>query len=264
MTVETAQTHQVLLRERFGDILLATLNRPQKGNSLNTELIDAIGSLSTDLNRPDGGYAEVKALIITGAGSRAFSSGADITSLVGLDENAAIAQMRHGQQVFDALENAPQVTIAAINGVALGGGLELAMACDLRVAAPTALLGQPEITLANLPGWGGTQRLPRLTGQGRALEMILTGDPITAAQALTIGLLNSLGDDPVATAFALAEKIVRHSPTAIDAAKQAVYLGERQGIRQGLEGEAALVGRCCASPEQRVAVQAFLDRKKAK
>lgn len=258
----TSSSDNVLLREQNDGVLIATLNRPTKGNSLNIELIDALGQLAADLKSP--AHRSTKAVILTGAGTTAFSAGADINTLVGLDAAAAEAQMLHGQKVFDELEDVPQAVIAAIDGVAFGGGLELAMACDLRVASPGSRLGQPEITLANLPGWGGTQRLPRLIGQGRALEMILTGDPMSASRALEIGLLNSISEDPVAAACELAARIARHSATAVGAAKQAVYEGERQGIVQGLKREAFLVGQCCESREQREAVQQFLNRKKSR
>lgn len=251
----------VLLREQNDGVLIATLNRPTKGNSLNTELIAALEEFAADLKTP--AHHTTKAVVLTGAGTRAFSAGADINTLVGLDAASAEAQMLRGQEVFDRLEDAPQVVIAAIDGVAFGGGLELAMACDLRVASPGSRLGQPEITLANLPGWGGTQRLPRLIGQGRALEMILTGDPLSANRALEIGLLNAVSDDPVAAACELAARVIRHSAAAVDAAKQAVYEGERKGIVQGLKHEAFLVGRCCESPEQREAVQQFLNRRRS-
>ncbi|VXB66029.1 Enoyl-CoA hydratase [Arthrobacter sp. 9V] len=257
----TTLTDTVLLTEQHDAVLIATLNRPAKGNSLSTELIDALGALAAELRSPT--HEGTKAVILTGAGQKAFSAGADINTLVGLDAAAAEAQMLHGQKVFDELEDLPQAVIAAIDGVAFGGGLELAMACDLRVASPTSRLGQPEITLANLPGWGGTQRLPRLIGQGRALEMILTGEPMSASRALEIGLLNAVSEDPLAAAHNLAARITRHSGTAVSAAKQAIYAGEREGITEGLRREAFLVGQCCESPEQREAVQKFLNRKKS-
>jgi enoyl-CoA hydratase len=262
MSDDTAQDEAVLLLDQRGDVLVATLNRPRKGNSLNTELIVAIGDLAAELHRPHGRFAAVKAVVITGSGDTVFSAGADINDLRGLSEAAARKQMLRGQAVFDSLEDARQVVVAAVNGIAFGGGLELAMACDLRIAAPTATLGQPEITLGNLPGWGGTQRLPRLIGEGRALEMILTGEPIDALRAAEIGLVNSVADDPLAAAIDLASHIAVRSGTAVAAAKQAVYAGGRLGITRGLEIEAALVGKCSVSPEQQAAVQAFFDRKK--
>ncbi|WP_308467080.1 enoyl-CoA hydratase/isomerase family protein [Rathayibacter soli] len=253
----------VLLVERRDDVLLVTLNRPRKGNALSDELIDAIGDLAVSLH-PGGRNGSAIAVVLTGSGSTTFSAGADINGLVGLTETTAIAKMRRGQSVFDALEDAPQVIIAAVNGIAFGGGLELAMACDIRIAAPHARLGQPEITLGNIPGWGGTQRLPPLIGEGRALELIVTGDPVDAARALELGLINSIADDPVSAALALADRIAARSAIAVSAAKQAVYAGVRHGITAGLETEATLVGTCSVSPQQRAAVQAFFDRKKAK
>lgn len=253
---------EVLLLQRRGDILIATLNRPRKGNALSTQLILALGKLTEDLAL-GGRYAEVRAVVVTGSGPKVFSAGADIHNLVGLTERTATEQMRTGQLVFDALEDARQAVIAAVNGIAFGGGLELAMSCDLRIAAPTSLLGQPEMTLGNIPGWGGTQRLPRLIGEGRALEMILSGEPIGAHRALEFGLVNSIADDPVAAAVTIATRIAAMSPTAVAAAKRAVYAGVRSGITRGLVLEAELVGRCSVSPEQRAAVQAFFDRKKS-
>lgn len=262
MTSDFPQDEAVLLLDRRGGVLVATLNRPRKGNSLSTELIVALGDMLTELRRPGGRYASANAVVITGSGDSVFSAGADINSLRGLTEDTAREQMLRGQAVFDAVEDAQQVVIAAINGIAFGGGLELAMACDLRIASPEAKLGQPEITLGNLPGWGGTQRLPRLIGEGRALEMILTGVPVDATRAAEIGLVNAVADDVLAAALELADRIVDKSATAVDAAKQAVYAGERLGITRGLEIEAALVGTCSVSPEQQAAVQAFFDRKK--
>jgi enoyl-CoA hydratase len=252
----------VLLLEQRAEVLVATLNRPRKGNALSTQLIQAIGGLTGDLGA-GGRYADVRAVVLTGAGPKVFCAGADINNLVGLTLRSATDMMRTGQLIFDSLENASQVVIAAVNGIAFGGGLELAMACDLRIAAPTALLGQPEMTLANIPGWGGTQRLPRLIGEGRALELILTGEPVGAHRALEFGLVNSIADDPVAAALQLASRITAMSPIAVAAAKKAVYAGVRTGITHGLEVEAELVGQCSVSPQQRAAVQAFFDRKKS-
>lgn len=240
-------------------VLLATIDRAAKGNALDTPTIDALGELAADLHADP---ARARALILTGAGGRAFSAGADISTLRGLSADAARRQMLHGQDVFDRIEELPLVTVAAIDGVALGGGLELAMACDLRTASHTARLGQPEITLANIPGWGGTQRLPRLIGKGRALEMILSGDPISAGTALGWGLVNAVGEDAVAEALALAARIVRHAPGAVAAAKEAIAVGQLTGIRHGLRHEAELVARRCTTPEQRDAVEAFLHRRR--
>ncbi|ASK66228.1 enoyl-CoA hydratase [Brachybacterium avium] len=240
-------------------ILLATIDRAAKGNALDTPTIDALGALAGELHADP---AQARALLITGAGDRAFSAGADISTLRGLSADDARRQMLHGQDVFERIEALPMVTVAVLNGVALGGGLELAMACDLRTAALSARLGQPEITLANIPGWGGTQRLPRLVGKGRALEMILSGDPISAETAFGWGLVNAVGEDALAEALALTSRIIRHVPGAVAAAKDAVAVGEAAGIQHGMRHEAELVGQRCNTPEQREAVEAFLHRRK--
>lgn len=253
----------VLLRERRGPVLLATLNRPRKGNALNQALITALDDLAAAW---DGGgpFDGCRALVLTGAGGRAFSAGADVIELDGIGGPAAAAQMRRGQQVFDRIEALPVVVIAAIGGFALGGGLELAMAADIRIAAPYARLGQPEITLANLPGWGGTQRLPRLIGRGRATELILTGDHVDARRAHDLGLVDHVADDPLRAALALATRIAGNSPTAVAGAKRAIRTGLAEGIARGLEVEAEAVAACCRTPEQHDAVQAFLHHRTRK
>lgn len=243
-----------------GQVVVATLNRPTKGNSLNQPLIDALDALCDRVEKlhADG---DVRSVVLTGAGDRAFSAGADVNELDGITREAAHAQMRRGQQVFDRLERLPVVVIAAVNGFALGGGLELAMATDIRVAAPAARLGQPEITLGNLPGWGGTQRLPQLVGRGRATEMILTGDLVSAERAFQIGLVNAVVDDPRAYARRLAARIATSNPVAVEAAKRSIRTGLEQGATQGLLVEADGVADCCATDFQRDAVRAFLNRK---
>lgn len=251
----------VLLLEQRGSVLHARLNRPGKGNSLSRALLAALDGLGDDL-RGGGARQDVRAVVLSGEGGKAFCAGADINDLAGLSEREAVLHMLWGQEILQKFEDAPQVIIAAIDGVAFGGGLELAMACDLRIASPASRLGQPEITLANIPGWGGTQRLPRIVGEGRALEMILTGAPIAAEEARTIGLVNQVHEDAVAAATSLAERIAGMSPVAVAGAKHAVYAGVRHGIVHGLLEEARYVGVCCASPEQHRAVQAFFDRKK--
>ena len=247
----------VLLREQRGRVAVVTLNRPGKGNALNHELIDALDTLAGEL-ADDG---QTGALVLVGAGERAFSAGADVSELDGLDREAARQQMRRGQSVFDRLEQLPVAVIAAINGFALGGGLELAMAADIRLAAPSARLGQPEITLANLPGWGGTQRLVRLVGRGIATELILTGDLIDADRAHAIGLVNHVVTDPLAASIELATRIAERSPVAVRGAKHAIAVGLRDGIEAGLVAEADAVADCCTTEEQRAAVRAFLDRR---
>jgi len=251
-----------LLVERTGSVVVATLNRPEKGNALNTAMVEAIGDLvnqiETSVARDDG----TRALILTGAGEKSFSAGADVAELDGIDSATARRQMRRGQGVFDALEALPVVVIAALNGFALGGGLELAMAADIRIASPTARLGQPEINLGNIPGWGGTQRLPRLIGAGKATELILTGEVISAHDALAIGLVNQVSDDPLKSAREMADRITQRNPVAVRAAKEAIHVGLAAGPAAGLIVEADGVAACCETADQRAAVHAFLNRKK--
>jgi enoyl-CoA hydratase/carnithine racemase len=251
----------LLLRERRGPALLVTLNRPRKGNALNRPLINALDSLAAEVEEDQKRHDGCRALILTGAGAKAFSAGADVTELDGIGGAEAGEQMRHGQRVFGRIEQLPVVVVAAINGFALGGGLELAMAADIRIAAPTARLGQPEITLANLPGWGGTQRLPRLIGRSRATRLILTGDLVTAQEATGLGLVDEVADDPVTAALDLATRIAAQSATAVAGAKRAIHAGLIHGIEHGLDVEADAVAACCETPEQKAAVQAFLKRK---
>lgn len=253
-------TETVLLLERRGAVLTATLNRPAKSNALDHGLIAALDDLAASLAAPPPTAQPVRALVITGAGDRAFSAGADVADLVDLTADEARDQMRRGQDVFGRIERLPIPVIAAINGVALGGGLELAMAADLRIAAPTARLGQPEITLENVPGWGGTQRLPRLVGRGRALELILTGGMIDAARAYDIGLVNRLAADSLGAAVTLAEQLAERSPVAIAGAKRAVHAGLQDGMPAGLIVEADAVAECCRTEAQHRAVNAFLRR----
>jgi len=250
----------VLLRELRGRVLVATLNRPAKGNAMNRAVVAALAALTEDLADAPGSD-DVRAVVITGSGTKAFCAGADVTELLGLDHAAAYAQMRAGQIALNNIERLDIPVIAAINGFALGGGLELAMAADLRIATAGAMLGQPEIRLGNLPGWGGTQRLPRLVGRARATELILTGDTVPATRALDWGLVNRLADDALAEALALAEGIAEKNPVAVRGAKEAIRLGLDQGMDHGLVTEAERVADCCQSEHQRWAVQEFLQRR---
>lgn len=253
-------TADVLQTDVAGEVVVATLNRPNKGNALNQQLIDSLDELCERVEKAVA-LGEPRAVVLTGAGAKAFSAGADITELDGISPDRARRQMRRGQQVFDRIESLPVVVVAAVNGLALGGGLELAMAADLRIAAPGARIGQPEISLGNLPGWGGTQRLPRLVGRGRASEMILTGDLVTAQRAYEIGLVNTVVEEVVQCAVELAGRIARQSPVAVEGAKRAIRSGLEMGPQVGLSVEADCVAECCATDHQRQAVRAFLSRK---
>lgn len=251
----------ILATRREGAVLVATINRPDKANALSNEVIAALGELAGAVEASAATPNGPRALVITGAGDRAFSAGADIHDLVGLDGDAARNQMLRGQSVFGRIERLSIVVIAAVNGVALGGGLELAMCADIRIAAPGARFAQPEITLGNLPGWGGTQRLPRLVGRGRATELILTGTSIGAARASEIGLVERIEPDCVSAAIALGAQIGAHSPTAVAAAKSVISVGLDSGMAAGLAAEADAVAACCQTEEQHAAVAAFLAKK---
>lgn len=253
----------VLLRELRGTVMIAFLNRPSKGNALNRPLIEALDALAGELETEGNGTGGIRVLVVTGRGAKAFCAGADVSELDGIDHDAAYAQMRRGQLALDRLERLPIPVIAAVNGFALGGGLELAMAADLRVAGPGSALGQPEITLGNLPGWGGTQRLPRLVGVARATEMILTGELLSAAKALEWGLVNTVAEDPLTAATQLAERIAERNPVAVRGAKRAIRVGLEEGTARGLVSEAEAVALCCQTDYQRRAVHDFLHRKRS-
>lgn len=240
-------------------VAVVTIDRPEALNALNGELMF---ELATALDLLEGDL-EVRALVLTGAG-RAFVAGADVANLAQLDDafsgrEAALA----GQDLMNSLAALPFPTIAAINGFALGGGLELALACDLRVAAPTAKLGLPEVGLGLIPGYGGTQRLPRLVGAGRALDLILTGRHVGADEALAMGLVNRVADDAVAGAVALARQALRNGPIALGLAKEAVVRGLDVTLPQGLEIEADLFGLAASTEDMKEGTAAFLEKRKA-
>lgn len=212
----------------------------------------------------------VRAVVITGAGDKAFVAGADIKAFdaqvnggeAGLD--AMRAYLAQGQALFTKLEHAPVPVIAALNGVALGGGLELALACHLRLAKPGVRLGQPEINLGLIPAWGGTQRLPRLVGTAVALEMILTGDPLTAEQAQALGLVSAVESDVRAGAQALAEKIASKGAAAVSAALRAVRVSQSLSVAEGLAVEVHEAGQLFDTPDLREGVRAFLEKRPAR
>lgn len=236
------------------------VNRPHKGNSLNLAVFRELNAFISRLHND----ATVRAVVVTGIGDRTFSAGADISELNGLEGAAAYEFSATGQFVFDQLENLPKPVIAAINGAALGGGLELALACDIRIAASTAHFGQPEITLANTPGWGGTQRLPHVVGVGRAKAMMLIGRPIDAEMALSYGLVTEVVDperlhDRVVE---LARDLSTRAPHAVHAIKEAVHVGIAGGNEAGMRAERCGVAACSGTDEQIAAVRAFLNRGK--
>jgi enoyl-CoA hydratase len=252
--------YQNILLETKDRISILTINRPDKRNALNhatrDEILNALDSLHAS--------ADSRVLIVTGAGDKAFIAGADIGEFEG---RTAITQREamKGRRIFDAVEEFPKPVIAMINGFCLGGGMELALACDLRFAADNAKLGQPEINLGIIPGGGGTQRLTRLVGEGKAMELILTGDLIDAAQAKAIGLVNEvfpaaeLQDRVRAIAVRIAEK----SPIALQMAKEAVKTASRSNLREGLDRETDLFCLTFGSEDKAEGVRAFLEKRKA-
>jgi len=240
-------------------IALLTVNRPEKLNALSSETVlelhDAVARSASDNT--------VRALMVTGAGEKAFVAGADINQLAVLTPVEAQAYAERGQRVFRAIETLPKPTLAAINGYALGGGLELAMSCAVRVASENARLGQPEVKLGILPGYGGTQRLPRLIGRGRAIEMLISGEPVTAAEAHRIGLVNHVV--PLAELLEFSRqwlrKVLANAPLAVGLALQAVDVGLEAGLEQGLRYEAAAFGLTTATEDKREGTRAFLEKR---
>lgn len=235
-----------------------TLNRPEVHNALNREMLGALAELVTVLKR-----SPPRALVVTGAGDKAFMAGADITELAERDSISGFREVRHRQEVFNALASLPCPSIAAINGYALGAGLELALACTIRVASESAQLGFPEVNLGVIPGDGGTQRLPRIVGLGHALDLILTGKRITAHEAHRIGLVTQVvpSGQALAAATEVARRLAALSPLALALAKEALLGGTGGAPEPGLVMEAALHAVCCTSEEKRQAVSAFLARK---
>src|SRR5256712_1298588 len=237
-----------------------TISRPEKLNALDRQTVQEIDRVVASA----GQDPSVGVLIITGAGEKAFVAGADIGELASQTPVEGTAYARAGQAVLDRLERLGKPSIAAINGYALGGGLELAMACTLRVAAESAKLGQPEVALGIIPGYGGTQRLARLVGAGRALELILMGEPIDAREALRIGLVNRVvpATELLPSAESLARTILTRGAVALRYALQAVHEGLQTTLNQGLSMEAALFGLCCSTEDMREGTRAFVEKRK--
>jgi enoyl-CoA hydratase len=251
---------QLVLVERRGRVSVLTLNRPEKRNALNAPLrlaiLDALGNAWKD--------ADTRAIVFTGAGDKAFVAGADIAEFEG---RTPVDQFRimEGASIYDALERSPKPVIAAVNGFCLGGGMELALACDIRVASSTARFGQPEVNLGILPGGGGTQRLPRIVGLGAALQMILTAEMIDAVEALRIGLVQEVVEPAqlLERAIAVAETIASKSPVAVAAAREATRAAFNLPLSEGLKLERALFQLCFSSEDKAEGVRAFLEKRAA-
>jgi len=249
-----------VLYEVSNGIARLTINRPEKLNALDRQTIAEIDRV---VERA-GGDQEAGVVLITGMGEKAFVAGADIKELSTQTPIEGTAYAKTGQAAFSRIESLGKPSIAVINGYALGGGLELALACTLRIAAETAKMGQPETSLALIPGYGGTQRLSRLVGRGHAMAMILTGDPIDAAEGLRIGLVNRVAPpgELNEVAEALARRLLSRGPVALRYAMQAIHEGLQMTLDEGLSLEAALFGLTCASEDMREGTRAFLEKRK--
>ena len=251
----------ILFSVEESGIAWITVNRPEKLNALSNSVIaelgDAFGRVSTD--------AAIRAVAITGAGEKAFVAGADIAELAALSPYDARAFALRGQAVFRQLETCGKPSVAAVNGFALGGGLELAMACAVRFASENAKLGQPEVKLGIIPGYGGTQRLPRLVGRGRALELLLAGEAIPAAEAYRIGLVNAVVPQTELADYCRAwlAKVLANAPLAVGLVLDAVDTGLAGGFEEGLRFEAAAFGVSAATEDSREGTRAFLEKRRA-
>ncbi len=255
-------TYRNVLFEKEDSIGLLTINRPQVLNALNretmTEISQVVGKIATD--------PEVAVLIITGAGEKSFVAGADISEMRTLSALEGRAWSKFSQATFNAIENLPQPVIAAVNGYALGGGCELAMSCDIRIASDKAKFGQPEVLLGVVAAFAGTQRLPRLVGKGRAKELLFTGDQIDAAEACRIGLVNKVvpAGELLTAATALAAKIISRGPVAVQLCKAAVNEGLDMDLESAQAYEAEVFGLCFATADQKEGMNAFVEKRPAK
>ncbi len=242
-------------------IVVATINRPDKLNALNDAVISDLAALAAWAETD----ASVRALVLTGSGAKAFVAGADIAEIAQTDAASGERLSAKGHAAFRALESLGKPVIAAINGFALGGGCELAMACHIRYASPNAKFGQPEVKLGLIPGYGGTVRLPRLVGRGRAIELLLSGAMIDAAEAHRIGLVNKVVplETLLAEATALARTILQMGPSAVRAVLQTVDAALDLPLDAALAHEAAQFGVACGSDEKREGTTAFLEKRPA-
>ncbi len=252
--------YETLIVEKRDRIAIVTINRPKVLNALNATVIEELGRCFSELKDDP----EVGAVILTGAGEKAFVAGADISGLVELDPLEGKMFAEKGQAVFNLIENLGKPVIAAINGYALGGGCELAMACTIRIASEKAKLGQPEVNLGIIPGYGGTQRLPRLVGKGIAMELILTGRMVDAQEAYQIGLVNKVvpPEKLMDEAVEMAKTILSKGPLAVKFAMEAVNRGLEVNLEEGLKIEADLFGMCCATEDKVEGTKAFLEKRK--
>ncbi len=249
-----------LLVEKKGPVLVVTINRERALNALNKETIGELQQLFSFHWTDD----TVRCVLLTGAGEKAFVAGADITELADVDVRSGTELSARGLYLMKSIQNFPKPVIAAINGFALGGGCELAMACDIRLASEKAKMGQPEVNLGIIPGYGGTQRMPRLVGKGKALQLILTGEIISAQEAYRIGLVDELypPDQLMAKAMEMAELICAKAPMAVSAAKECINRGLDINLTAGCDLEKATFGSICGTGDKNEGMEAFLEKRK--
>ena len=254
-----AATLENVLYEKKGAVAYITLNRPQVLNALNQRTWEELRAAFEDA-RDD---AEVRGIIVTGAGDKAFAAGADISELAKATAVEAEKSSSYGQEVLNLVESLGKPVIAAVNGFALGGGCETAMACTIRVASENAKFGVPEVTLGLIPGCGGTQRLPRLVGKGRALQLILSGGMIGADEAYRIGLVNEVvpAADLISRAEAILKPILANAPLSVKFALEAVNNGLNTTVTEGLALEASYFGLCAGTEDKKEGTAAFLEKR---
>jgi enoyl-CoA hydratase len=259
---EMQVNYETLLYEAQGQIATVTLNRPKVLNALNAQVFDELEAVFTALSQESA----VRVILLTGSGEKAFAAGADINELAATDAVSGKAKAQRGQAVFRLIETCGKPVIACINGFALGGGCELAMACTLRLASETARLGQPEVKLGLMPGYGGTQRLPRLVGRSAALRLMLAGEMIGAPEALRIGLVDEVvpTERLMARAQELAATIVAMAPLAVSGCLEAVERGSGLEIDEAMKVEAEIFGRLCATADKAEGTEAFLEKRSPK
>jgi len=254
-----SQSYETVLLDRRDRVAVIMINRPEKRNALNIQTRAEGAAILDELRADDS----VRVVIITGAGDKAFIAGADIAEFA---DRTAISQreIMLERGLFNAVDTFPKPIIAMVNGYCLGGGCEVALACDIRVASETASFGQPEINLGIIPGGGGTQRLPRLVGEGKAMEMILTGEIIDAQTAFNLGLVNHVvpADQLEIKTMEIANRIAEKSPIALRLAKEAIKLAARSNLDEGLRREVDLFALCFSSADKEEGVKAFLEKRK--
>src|SRR6476659_2375866 len=256
-----SMTFDNILFEKKNSIAYVTVNRPKVLNALNMATMEELRAAFHEIKND----ASVRVVIFTGAGEKAFIAGADIGELAKHDAVSGKEYTHRGQSVLNLIENLGKPVIACINGFALGGGCEIAMACTIRLASENAKFGQPEVKLGIIPGYGGTQRLPRLVGKGIAMQLVLAGEMITAQEALRIGLVNEVTApaDLIPRAEAIAQKIVANAPLAVQYALEAINKGLEISQAEGLYLEATLFGLACATEDKKEGTTAFLEKRAA-